>query len=162
MIGKYPLVRWARTCRDSSLTGRGSVCSPFSLVWGSTFLTHNFTSQETLWACALRLPSVYTGVWIPEWAPTGVLTPGEEFSLLSSIMLFSVLGEKLLWLPLLMPESTLRWSISRLTLVWLEGRAGWMMWQISIRGGCMAATAPKQVRQATLTLGSVIKREQDL
>ena len=61
MMGKYPLVSVASTCRDSSRTGSGSRAvpppsSPLAPLpgqgWGRMFFMHSFISQDVSCTCA--------------------------------------------------------------------------------------------------------------
>ena len=173
-------MRWASTWRDSSLTGNGSTynSSPPKTVsgvdWGKIFLTHNFTTQEMSLACACKSWSGNTGVWIPEElvdffgvAPPEKSCPAPPGDAGKGLLLVKPESSSFpeLWLagfPDVRSVLSFDWSggsVALETCVLAEtgGLGGWMMWLISISGGCILAIEPRHVRQATLTFGSEIE-----
>ena len=173
MIGKYPFVRFASTCNDSSLTGNGSKYSSSlpntvsGVDSGKIFRTQSFTTQEMSLAYACSNWSEKTGVWIPEELEDFLGVAPPEYSWCAPP------GEVANGLLLLKPEScslaVLWWDgfpemRSVLSFDWSGGSdlaeaggfGGWMMWLTSISGGWIPAIEPRHVRQATRTFGSEV------
>ena len=154
IIGKYPFVRCASTCKDSSLTGKGSTYGSSlpntvsGVDWGKIFLIHSLTTHEMSLAWACSSWSEKTGVWIPEELVDflGDASPGYSWN--------APPGEAGNGLPLLKLKSCGSFILGPCALAEAGGLGGCTIWHTSIRGGCILAIEPKQVRQATRTFGS--------